>query len=163
MEGGAVSYAAAVLEGYGKRACVVTTAAEDADLTIFRNHKLHVVPSKETLTFAHSYTWWGHKRVLHVVERPDVMLELYHVPFLWRFARTVLIMPLLPSDINSPEFLKWNQYQKRMLPQQIALAAQGYQRDTASDGKVFAYASPHQLLMVLPTKLHLLESLCRIV
>eukprot|EP00210_Caulerpa_lentillifera_P009702 g9256.t2 len=145
--GGAVSYAAAVLEGFGKRACVVTTAAADADLSIFQNHNIRIVPSKQTLTFAHTYTWWGHKRVLHVVKRPDVTLELHHIPILWRFAKTILIMPLLPSDVNSPQFLKWSQYQKRILPQQIALAAQGYQRDTTPDGKVFAYASPHRLLM----------------
>lgn len=34
-------------------------AGADADLSIFANHDLHVVPDNATLTFAHSYTWWG--------------------------------------------------------------------------------------------------------
>lgn len=145
--GGAISYAAAVLEAQGIKACVVTTAGADADLSIFAKHDLHVLPDNQTLTFAHSYTWWGHKRVLHVTARPSTTLDLKHVPFICRLAKTVLIMPLMPTDVNSASFLKWRRFQNRILPQQIGLAAQGYQRDTAADGRVFAYSTPHQLFL----------------
>ena len=81
-QGGAIAYASAVLEAQGKRACVVTSASmttpvwlsqeseiaaaagPDADLSIFKNHDLHIVPDKESLTFVHTYTWWGEMRQL---------------------------------------------------------------------------------------------------
>ena len=36
-----------------------TAAGPDADLSIFRGHELHVVSARDTLTFEHTYTWWG--------------------------------------------------------------------------------------------------------
>ena len=59
MQGGAIAYAAAVASAYGTKACVVTAAGPDADLAVFKGHELHVVPTNSTLTFEHSYTWWG--------------------------------------------------------------------------------------------------------
>lgn len=59
VQGGAIAYAAAVASAYGVRACIVTAAGPDADLSVFKGHELHVVPSEKTLTFEHSYTWWG--------------------------------------------------------------------------------------------------------
>lgn len=37
----------------------MTTAGPDANLTVFDGHELHIVSAAETLTFEHSYTWWG--------------------------------------------------------------------------------------------------------
>ncbi|KAK9861264.1 hypothetical protein WJX84_006322, partial [Apatococcus fuscideae] len=54
--GGAISYAAAVAEAYGVRACIVTAAGSDADLTMFHGHDLYIIPTKSTLTFEHTYT-----------------------------------------------------------------------------------------------------------
>lgn len=59
LPGGAVSYAAAVATAYGIKACIVTAAGPDVDLSVFRGHEVHVIQSQATLTFAHSYTWWG--------------------------------------------------------------------------------------------------------
>lgn len=59
MQGGAISYAAAVATAYGVKACIVTAAAADADLSAFGGHELHLVPTDHTLTFEHTYTWWG--------------------------------------------------------------------------------------------------------
>ena len=59
IQGGAIAYAAAVASAYGVKACVVTAAGPDADLEVFRGHELHVVPTNSTLTFEHTYTWWG--------------------------------------------------------------------------------------------------------
>ncbi len=58
-QGGAISYAAAAASAYGVRACVVTAAAPGSDLSVFEGHELHVVPAAATLTFEHTYTWWG--------------------------------------------------------------------------------------------------------
>lgn len=59
LQGGAISYAAAVATAFGIKACIVTAAGSDANLTVFEGHELHVVSTQETLTFEHSYTWWG--------------------------------------------------------------------------------------------------------
>ncbi len=39
---------------------------QDANLSAFEGHDVHLVPTSETLTFEHSYTWWGHRRKLKV-------------------------------------------------------------------------------------------------
>ena len=59
MQGGAISYAAAVATAFGVRSCIVTAASSDANLTVFEGHELHIVSTQETLTFEHTYTWWG--------------------------------------------------------------------------------------------------------
>ena len=86
---------------------VRTTAAasEDADLSAFDGHDLHVVKSNETLTFEHTYTWWGNKRKLRVLAQPNVTLGWNHVPLHCRRARTVLLGPLMPSDIDCQGFV----------------------------------------------------------
>ena len=49
-------------------------AGPDADLSIFDGHELHVVDAGETLTFEHTYTWWGESPYL---SRPlSVNLEI---------------------------------------------------------------------------------------
>ena len=59
MQGGAISYAAAVATAFGVRSCIVTAASSDANLTVFDGHELHIVSTEDTLTFEHTYTWWG--------------------------------------------------------------------------------------------------------
>ena len=34
-------------------------ADDEADLSVFRGHEVHRVASNATLTFEHTYTWWG--------------------------------------------------------------------------------------------------------
>ena len=45
VQGGAIAYAAAVASAYGVRACIVTAAGPNADLSVFKGHELHVVPA----------------------------------------------------------------------------------------------------------------------
>ena len=59
MQGGAISYAAAVATAFGVKACIVTAASSDANLTVFEGHELYIVSTQDTLTFEHTYTWWG--------------------------------------------------------------------------------------------------------
>ena len=172
MQGGAIAYAAAVASAYGVRACIVTAAAPNADLSVFRGHELHVVRTERTLTFEHSYTWWGecpsspetplvwflckrragrtncsaiiydvtaycaitvdslkmvrpgwaiacmqleqvsidkstcaiwagNKRKLRVTAQPNVTLIAAHVPLHCRRARTLLLGPLTPTDLDA--------------------------------------------------------------
>ena len=37
----------------------IAVAGPEADLDVFDGHTLYVIPAKETLTFEHTYTWWG--------------------------------------------------------------------------------------------------------
>ena len=55
------------------QACWVSLAAggADADLSAFAGHDVHLVSTNETLTFEHSYTWWGHRRKLKVSWHPS--------------------------------------------------------------------------------------------
>ena len=78
----------------------------DADYSGFTGHELHVVPTSETLTFEHSYTWWGNARKLRVAAQPNVTLTAAHVPRQCRGARTVLLGPLMPQDMDCASFIQ---------------------------------------------------------
>ena len=65
-----------------------------------------MVPSAATLTFEHSYTWWGNRRKLRVAARPNVTLSAQHVPARCRRARTVLLGPLTPDDVDCLSFIQ---------------------------------------------------------
>ncbi|KAK9835526.1 hypothetical protein WJX74_002373 [Apatococcus lobatus] len=145
--GGAISYAAAVAEAYGVRACIVTAAGSDADLAMFKGHDLHVVPTESTLTFEHTYTWWGHKRKLRVTAAPNVTLTMDHVPRHCRGARTILLGPLTPQDLNAATFVppvpSW--WQKLLgARQHVGYMAQGEQRTLDSTGRVIPAKLPSQ-------------------
>ena len=78
----------------------------DADYSAFEGHDLHVIPSAATLTFEHSYTWWGNRRKLRVAAQPNVTLSAAHVPARCRRARTVLLGPLTPADVDCVSFMQ---------------------------------------------------------
>lgn len=148
--GGAVAYAAAVASALRVKAYIVTAGGEDADLSVFKGHKVHLVKTADTLTFEHSYTWWGHRRKLKVTKQPDVVLTADHVPRWWRRARVVVLGPLTPQDMDCSSFL--NLYSgSRMdritgFQQQIGLFAQGLQRGLDA-GKVVPYKTPSPALV----------------
>lgn len=148
--GGASAYAAAVLSAFGIRACIVTAAGGDADLSAFEGHDLHVVPSNATLTFEHTYTWWGNKRVLRVLAEPNVTLNWNHVPVHCRRARTVLLGPLMPKDIDCQSFVhKTRGWLDGWLGfhQHIGLMAQGLQRSLDATKKVIPVKAPQSSLL----------------
>ena len=82
-QGGAIAYAAAVANAYGTRACVVTAAGPDADLAVFKGHELHVVPTNSTLTFEHSYTWWGEDHISTDICTHQLLMlpSSFHFPY----------------------------------------------------------------------------------
>lgn len=83
-----------------------TAGGQDADYSGFTAHELHVVPTAATLTFEHTYTWWGNNRKLKVVAQPNVTLTAAHVPKHCRGARTVLLGPLMPQDMDCASFIQ---------------------------------------------------------
>ena len=73
-------------------------------MSAFEGHELHRIPANQTLVFEHTYTWWGNKRVLRVLSQPDVTLSWDHVPRHCKRARTILLGPLMPQDIDCASF-----------------------------------------------------------
>ena len=89
-----------------KQCLCPAAGGSDADYSAFEGHDLHVVPSAATLTFEHSYTWWGNRRKLRVAAQPNVTLSAAHVPARCRRARTVLLGPLTPADVDCLSFIQ---------------------------------------------------------
>jgi len=60
--GGAVTYAAVVASAFGAKACIVSTTTSKAGsrgFQVLEGHDVHLIPSNSTLTFEHTYTFWG--------------------------------------------------------------------------------------------------------
>ncbi|KAG2427032.1 hypothetical protein HYH02_014678 [Chlamydomonas schloesseri] len=147
--GGAVSYAASIARAYGIRACVVSVAGEDADLSVFAGHELHVVPAAATLTFEHTYTWFGHQRKLRVTANPNVTLSRAHVPRHCQRARTVILGPLTQHELDAASFLEYDSMWDALFRgrQHIGLMAQGFQRRLGPDGRVLPLLTPSPQLL----------------
>jgi len=147
--GGAVSYAAVLAKVLGLKACVVTVAGPEADLDVFDGHTLYVIPAKETLTFEHTYTWWGHSRKLRVTANPNITITRDHVPKWCQAARVVLLGPLTLHDLDAGSFLRrrgaWDTWLTR--GQFIGFMAQGFQRALGPQGQVLPLARPSQQLL----------------
>lgn len=151
--GGAVSYAAAVVSAWGQRACIVAAHAGDAPLgSLFEGHDLVVVPASSTLVFEHSYTFWGNHRKLRVTQQPNVTLGWHHVPARCRRARTLLLGPLMPEDLNpSAIVLHSRPWWERVLGlpprQHVGLMGQGLQRRLDAGGHVRQLSQPTPQLL----------------
>jgi hypothetical protein len=104
LPAGAVTYAAAVTQGLRERACIVTTAGNVSDAAALAGHEAHVLPTSNTLTFRHTYTWFGNNRKLQVPLQPDRVLTAADVPLRCRLARVLLIGPLTPTDVDVESF-----------------------------------------------------------
>lgn len=158
---GSVTYAAAVAAGLKKRSCLVTAASSDEDLSYLEGVDVHVVPSDKTLTFEHTYTWFGNQRQLKVTDKPKVQLSASHVPWECRLARMVLLGPLVKDDMDVPSFTKpddWRWQAVRYL-QHVGLMAQGHQRELGPNGAVQHLRSPSDELMAsLASDVHLFLS-----
>lgn len=68
---------------------LAAVAGPDADLSVFEGHELHVVPSDSTLTFEHTYTWFGKQASwegpIHALLRsnPPSLLQPMSFPVCW--------------------------------------------------------------------------------
>jgi pfkB family carbohydrate kinase len=145
---GAVTYAAAVARGFGRSACILTAAADEKDVAVLAGHSVHRVPSPATLTFEHSYTWFGNHRRLKVPQMPGVVLSARQVPFRCRCAKTLLLGPLIPTDVDVASFTQPHSTFFRMLLhlQHVGVMGQGVQREVKPDGRVVHLTSPSATL-----------------
>ncbi|KAK2080490.1 hypothetical protein QBZ16_000343 [Prototheca wickerhamii] len=129
---------------FGLRTCIVTAAAPGVDLSALAGHDVHVVPSNATLTFEHTYTFWGNHRRLRVLAQPNVTLRWEHVPPRCRRAQTFLLGPLMPEDMDPASFLGQGAWGRRR--RRVALMAQGLQRSLDASKKVVPHKRPSEQL-----------------
>ncbi|KAF6255699.1 hypothetical protein COO60DRAFT_1285696 [Scenedesmus sp. NREL 46B-D3] len=148
--GGAASYAAVVAQALKARSCVVTVAGPEAELAVFEGSELYVIKANQTLTFEHTYAWWGHSRKLRVTANPNITISRAHVPLKCQLARVVLLGPLTLHDVDAGSFVRQPGFWDRLLNrnQLVGLMAQGFQRDLGSAGQVLPLPSPSKQLMV---------------
>jgi hypothetical protein len=64
------------------------------------------VSTDQTLTFEHTYTWWGNQRKLRVPVQPNVTLTADHVPWHCLMAKTVMLGSLIPTDVDAASFTR---------------------------------------------------------
>lgn len=151
---GAITYGAAVARGLNDKACIVTTAGSPADAAFWEGHRTHVIPTKSTLTFRHTYTWFGNARKLQVTAQPDHVLTAADVPFRCRLAKVLLVGPLTATDVDARSFTqpKGLLYRMLLLFQHVGLMAQGQQRSLDKAGTVKHLNEPSALLLDSLTK-----------
>lgn len=124
---------------------------------------MHVIHTDNTLTFEHTYTWWGtymigtttyntpittgNRRKLRVTAQPNVSITAAHVPWHCRRARTVVLGPLTATDVDVASFLPPQARWPGRTP--VALMAQGLQRALEpGTGRVVSHKQPSELLTV---------------
>jgi hypothetical protein len=91
----------------------------------------------------------GNHRKLRVTAQPNVTLTAAHLPARCRAARTLLLGPLMPADLQPDSFLAAAPWWRRLPglpPQQVGLMAQGLQRQLDASRRVAALAGPSPLL-----------------
>lgn len=59
-------------------------AGPEADLGVFEGSELYIIKANETLTFEHTYTWWGKSHVWVGVNSYIPPLHLFIPRSLWR-------------------------------------------------------------------------------
>ena len=134
-------------------------AGGDADLSAFEGHDLHVVKSNATLTFEHTYTWWGNKRVLRVLAEPNVTLSWSHVPLHCRRARTVILGPLMPKDIDCQSFVHKSRGKNSRGDKERELMPMIYHPNHAPHQVICS--GVYQMLHPICTRLPSLRKVCR--
>ena len=146
---GSVTYAAAVARGLRNNACIVTTARDAEDVSDLDGHDTHVIETNATLTFKHTYTFWGNSRKLQVLQQPKHVLTADDVPARCRMARVVLVGPLTATDVDVQSFTRPQGFAYRLLQhfQHIGVMAQGLQRQLDKAGMVTHLRTPSHALL----------------
>jgi hypothetical protein len=92
----------------------------------------------------------GNHRKLRVTAQPNVTLSASHLPARCRRARTLLLGPLMPVDLDPASFLAPRPWWHGVLGlprQQVGLMAQGLQRQLDASGRVRPLAAPSPQLV----------------
>ena len=138
--GGAVLYAARVLESLGIRARILASAGSGAGVEVLDVHERTFVRSAANLQFAHDVS--GDERRLRVLSKPAHPLSASELPDRWRDSDAIIAAPLLSGDLDVASFAG-------MPIPRIALLAQGLQRRVAPDGAVSPLDEPSRALLAV--------------
>ena len=123
--GGTVTYAAATVRRLGLRTAIVTSAADDLDLSPLAGIEVHRVPSPATTTFENIYHGWRRTQYLRAVAAP---LDCAAIPDVWETAPIVLLGPL--AQEVAPDIVD-------CFPHALmGITPQGWMRAWGEDGRV---------------------------
>jgi len=119
--GGAVAYAASVIDSMGYRARILTIGNSKLDLGVLKKHELHVIPDKKVLTFEINSK--NEERELKLLQKPSKRITLDDLPKSWRNTNTLIMAPLIEDDIEISPFLEFANNISN-----VSLLTQGLQR-----------------------------------
>jgi 1D-myo-inositol 3-kinase len=137
--GGAVSYAARVAAALGIRAHILTNSGHDMPVEALQGHDVHLGTGAATLVFVHQFS--DRMRSMRLVAAPGRRLSLVDIPGTWPPPRTLILAPLLPDDLDV------HSLRDASNAEEIALLAQGLQRQIEADGRVANLDAPSEALL----------------
>jgi sugar/nucleoside kinase (ribokinase family) len=135
--GGSVSYAALIAKSLGLKVGIVTAWGEDIPLGLLSDIPIAGIVSSHSTTFDNLKTSRGRVQTLHHLA-PSIDYQL--IPETWRTAPIVHLAPV--AQEISPSIIQ-------NFPRSfISVSAQGWLRDWADDGRVFAseFTAAHDFL-----------------
>ena len=139
--GGSVSYAARTAAAFGTRLAILTIGGPDANLDALAGHDVEFVRADATLTFELQHEQPAGNRKLRVHARPQRPLTAADLPDGWAQARMLMLMPLLPDDIDLDSFVALDP------PDGWAVTAQGLQRTVHQSSSVQHISRPSSSLL----------------
>ncbi|HNM35570.1 MAG TPA: PfkB family carbohydrate kinase [Anaerolineales bacterium] len=127
--GGTVSYAALTAKAMGLRVGIVTSAGEDAPLSLLDGVQIFNLPTEQSTIFENVKTEHGRKQTLH---HQATKISFEHVPQIWRDAAIVHLAPIAQEvdPVLVGQFpASW-----------VGVTPQGWMRGWDEKGSVFATA-----------------------
>ena len=127
--GGTVSYSALTAKAMGLRVGIVTSAGEDAPLSLLDGIQIFNVPTEHSTVFENVKTEHGRKQTLH---HRATSITFEHIPQIWRDASIVHLAPIAQEvdPALAGEFpSSW-----------VGVTPQGWMRGWDEKGSVFAKA-----------------------
>ena len=127
--GGTVSYSALTAKAMGLRVGVVTSAGEDAPLSLLDGIQIFNLPTEQSTVFENIKTGHGRKQTLH---HQATKISFEHVPQVWRDAPIVHLAPIAQEVDPS--------LAEKFPSSWVGVTPQGWMRGWDEKGTVFATA-----------------------
>lgn len=127
--GGTVSYSALTAKAMGLRVGIVTSAGEDAPLSLLDGIQIFNVPTEHSTVFENVKTEHGRKQTLH---HRATSITFEHIPQIWRDASIVHLAPI--AQEVDPALAE------KFPASWVGVTPQGWMRGWDENGSVFAKA-----------------------
>ncbi|MCB9112551.1 MAG: ribokinase [Anaerolineales bacterium] len=127
--GGTVSYSALTAKAMGLRVGIVTSAGEDAPLSLLDGIQIFNVPTEHSTVFENVKTEHGRKQTLH---HRATSITFEHIPQIWRDASIVHLAPI--AQEVDPALAE------KFPASWVGVTPQGWMRGWDEKGSVFAKA-----------------------